>query len=514
VKALLVNPRLPLSFWNFQNVLKIINKRAVYIPLGLITAAAFMPRDWELKLVDLNAQRLTDDHFRWADLVFVGAMIVQKESVREIVDRSHNLGRKVVVGGPLFHHRVNREFPDVDHRVLNEAELTLPGFIRDLESGVPRRTYRSDQKCDIRDTPVPRWDLLNMKLYASMSVQFSRGCPYRCEFCDIPVQQGRRYRNKTPPQVIQELSALHATGWRGRVFVADDNFVGNRPKLKALLRKIVAWQRCRGHPFVFTTEASIDLAMDRKLMALMAEAGFKGVFIGLETPDKDTLRQCGKRQNSNVDLLEAVRTIQGSGLEVSGGFIVGFDSDSADIFDRQIQFIQESGIVTAMISILYALPGTPLYRRLKREGRLVNTTCMGSNSDGQITFTPKMGVRTLVTGYLKVLNHIYSPREYYERVLRFLEHYRPAKRRGTRLGDVASFLRSILYLGVLNRGNDKKFYWKAVLHALFFRQKFFSVIMEHAVFAHHFRAQTERVNNRTLKKLNGRRTPGRQRQPP
>ena len=494
MKALLVHPKLPLSFWNFQSVLKIVNKRAVYIPLGLITAAALMPRSWELKLVDLNAQPLTDDQLRWADLVFAGAMIVQKESMRDIVDRAHSLGRKVVVGGPLFHHGVEKEFADVDYRLLNEAEITLPEFIRDLESGSPGRVYRSDEKCDIRTSPVPRWDLLDIGLYASMSVQFSRGCPYRCEFCDIPILQGRRFRSKTPPQVVRELAALHRTGWRGRIFVADDNFIGDRSRVKAVLQKIAAWQACRGYPFVFNTEASIDLAGDQEMMTLMIEAGFRGVFIGLETPDKDTLRQCGKKQNCRVNLLESVRTIQGRGLEVSGGFIVGFDNDREDIFDRQIQFIQESGIVTAMIGILYALPETPLYRRLEKEGRLTEADCTGSNTDGQITFVPRMGVRNLINGYRRVLNHIYSPRGYYERILRFLRYYRPARRRSLRLDDITAFFRSVLFVGVLNKGQSRRFYWMAVFHALLFKQRCFAEIMESAVFAYHFQTQTERIN--------------------
>jgi len=498
MKALLVSPQLPVSFWNFQSVLKIINKKAVYIPLGLITAAALMPPDWELKLVDLNAQPLSDDQLRWADLVFAGAMIVQKESMRALIDRAHRLDRKVIVGGPLFHHGVEKEFSDVDHRVLNEAEITLPRFIRDLESGAPERIYQSGKKCDIHTSPIPRWDLLDTRLYASMSVQFSRGCPYRCEFCDIPILQGRRFRSKTPEQVLRELTALLATGWRGRIFVADDNFIGDRARVKAILRRIAAWQTHRGHPFVFNTEASIDLAGDGELMRLMNEAGFKGVFIGLETPDKDTLRQCGKDQNCRVNLLESVRTIQGHGLEVSGGFIVGFDSDKEDIFDRQIQFIQKSGIMTAMIGILYALPGTPLYRRLKKEGRLLEASCTGSNTDGQITFVPTMGVRNLINGYRKVLNHIYSPDGYHERILRFLQYYRPVRRRPLRKGDIAALFRSVLYVGILNRGDGKRFYWRAVYQALFCRQRCFAEIMESAVFAHHFQSQTDQINGRFM----------------
>jgi radical SAM superfamily enzyme YgiQ (UPF0313 family) len=496
MKALLVSPRLPLSFWNFQNVLKIIDKKAVYIPLGLITAAALMPRDWDLKLVDMNAQRLTDGQIRWADMVFAGAMIVQKESMREVVDRAHRLGKQVVVGGPLFHHGVEREFSDVDFRVLDEAEITLPRFVRDLAAGSPAPLYRSDEKCDIGKSPVPRWDLLDNRLYASMSVQFSRGCPYRCEFCDIPILQGRRFRSKTADQVLRELSALYKTGWRGRIFIADDNFIGERPRVKSLLVKIAAWQTRRGRPFVFTTEASIDLAGDRELMALMNDAGFKGVFIGLETPDQETLHQCGKYQNSRVNLLQAVRTIQASGLQVSGGFIVGFDNDQEDIFDRQIRFIQESGIVTAMIGILYALPGTRLYQRLKEEGRLMHASCTGSNTDGQITFMPKMGVEALVAGYRKVLEHIYSPHGYHERILRFLEHYRPVRRRPLHWGDIAALFRSVWYVGICNGGNSRKFYWRTVFHALFFRQRCFAEIMESAVFAYHFQTQVERIRMR------------------
>ena len=493
MKALLVSPRLPLSFWNFQSVLKIIGKKAVYIPLGLITAAALMPRKWDLKLVDMNAQRLTDEQILWADIVFAGAMIVQKASLREVVDRAHGLGKKVAVGGPLFHHGVDREFSDIDFRVLGEAEITLPRFIRDLASGTLAPLYRSDEKCDIRRTPIPRWDLLDMRLYASMSVQFSRGCPYRCEFCDIPMLQGHRFRSKTAAQVILELSALYEAGWRGRIFVADDNFIGQRRRVKALLTKIAAWQESHGRPFVFTTEASIDLAGDDELMALMNDAGFKGVFIGLETPDNETLKQCGKHQNSRVNLLQAVRTIQANGLKVSGGFIVGFDNDKEDIFDRQIRFIQESGIVTAMIGILYALPGTRLYRRLKKEGRLINATCTGSNTDGQITFMPKMGAEALASGYRKVIDHIYSPRGYHERILRFLENYRPPRRRPLNRKDVAAFLRSVWYVGILNGTGSRKFYWRAVFYALFFKQRCFAEILESAVFAYHFQMQVQRI---------------------
>jgi radical SAM superfamily enzyme YgiQ (UPF0313 family) len=497
VNALLVSPLLPLSFWNFKSILKIIKKKITYIPLGLITVASLLPRHWTLKLVDLNAEKLTDQVVKWADLVLVSAMIVQKASVREIVDRVHDLGKKVVLGGPIFDHCVEKNFMDVDFKVLGEAELTLPRFIRDFESGAPQAIYRSDEKCDIRNSPVPRWDLLNMKLYASMSVQSSRGCPFSCEFCDIPFLQGNKYRTKTQDQMINEFSGLYDNGWRGRVFIADDNFIGNRPRARELLKALADWQQAKGYPFVINTETSIDLARDEALMGMMVEAGFKALFVGLETPDENTLQKCGKYQNTGVNLLEAVRSIQRCGLEVTGGFIVGFDSDTQDIFERQIKFIQESGIVTAMISILYALPGTRLYLRLKKEGRLINVDCTGSNTTGSITFIPRMGVETLYEGYMSVVNYIYSPKGYYERILNFIKFYKPAKKRSFSTADLSAFLRSIIYLGILNKGQAQLFYWKAVLQAIFFKHEYLGEIIEHAVFAHHFQKQAELINGRS-----------------
>lgn len=494
MNALLVSPLLPLSFWNFKSILKIIKKKVTYIPLGLITVASLLPRHWTLKLVDLNAERLSDETINWADLVLVSAMIVQKASVREIVDRVHGFGKKVVLGGPILNHGVDKNFMDVDFQVLDEAELALPRLIKDLESGTPQAIYCSNEKCDIRKSPVPRWDLLNMKLYASMSVQSSRGCPFNCEFCDIPFLQGNKYRIKTRDQMINELSGLYDNGWRGRVFIADDNFIGNRTRARELLKSLADWQKARGYPFVINTETSIDLARDEDLMGMMVEAGFKAVFVGLETPDESTLEKCGKYQNTCVNLLEAVRSIQRSGLEVTGGFIVGFDSDTQDIFERQIKFIQDSGIVTAMISILYALPGTRLYSRLKKEGRLIDGDCTGSNTTGSITFIPRMGVEALYKGYLSVVNHIYSPKGYYERILNFIKFYKPAKKRSFSSTDLAAFIRSVIYLGILNKGQSQLFYWKAVLQAILFKHEYLSEIIEHAVFAHHFKKQADLIN--------------------
>jgi radical SAM superfamily enzyme YgiQ (UPF0313 family) len=496
MKALMVNPRLPLSFWNFKSILKIINKKIVYIPLGLITAAALLPQNWELKLVDLNAEKLMDDMINWADLIFISAMIVQKESVRRIIDRSHYLGKQVVVGGPLFNHGVDKEFVDIEYQIHNEAEITLPRFLEDFKAGKPKRIYRTAKRFDIRETPIPRWDLLNMKYYASITLQFSRGCPFGCEFCDIPLLYGRIPRTKTIPQMIKEFSCLYENGWKGRVFIADDNFIGNIHETKNLLRKIRAWQKYRSYPFALSTEASINLARDDELLHQMITAGFNSVFIGLETPDENTLKKCGKHQNSKINLLTEVRKIQSKGIKVNGGFIVGFDSDPEDIFDRQIRFIQESGIATAMIGILYALPGTRLYKRLKKEGRLIETTSTGSNTDALITFVPKMGIKTLLEGYMSVVNYIYAPRNYYDRILNFLKYYQPGKGRSVKLTDFFAFLRSIVILGVLNNGKARRYYWKTILQAVVYGQKYFNDIIEYAIFSYHFQKQTDRINDK------------------
>ena len=377
------------------------------------------PRDWDLKLIDTNVESLSDEMIQWADMVFIGAMIVQKESVRQIVARCRALGKPIVGGGPLF-TSCPEDFDDVDYLVLNEAEITLPLFLKDLIAGNPSRVYTTEEKPDISLTPLPRWDLIDMNLYASMSVQYSRGCPYDCEFCDIVNLNGRSPRVKSNDQMIREFEILYDMGWRGSVFVVDDNFIGNQSKVKSFLRAAHPWLEARRFPFALYTEASVNLAHDEELMKLMTAAGFDSVFLGLETPEDQCLAECGKHQNRSMDLVEAVKTIQRNGMEVMGGFIIGFDNDPPNIFERQIEFIQNSGVVRAMIGLLEALPGTRLYRRLKEEGRLLED-CSGDNCDGSMNFIPKMDPQLLRERYNAVLNYLYSPKEYYTRVLEFLK---------------------------------------------------------------------------------------------
>ncbi len=295
MKALLVWPLIPDTFWNFKHIMKIIRKKAAHVPLGLLTIASMFPHDWDLRLVDENVEALTDETIRWADTVFVGAMMVQKGSVEQIIDRCRTQGKLVVCGGPLF-TSCAEDFGDADHLVLNEAEITLPLFLQDLEAGHPQHIYRTEEKPDISLTPLPRWELINMKYYASMSVQYSRGCPFDCEFCDIVNLNGRKPRVKSSEQMIREFQILYDMGWRGRVFIVDDNFIGNRIKVKSLLRELNPWQEAKGFPFTLYTEASVNLAQDEELMQLMTAAGFDSVFLGLETPEEECLAECGKHR--------------------------------------------------------------------------------------------------------------------------------------------------------------------------------------------------------------------------
>lgn len=485
MKALLIYPSIPDTFWSFKHIMKFIRKKAAHVPLGLLTVASLFPENWDLRLVDTNVESVSDRLIQWADMVFIGAMIVQKESVGQIVAKCKACGKPVVAGGPLF-TSCREDFDDIDYLVLNEAEITLPMFLKDLIEGNPRRVYTSEEKPDISLTPLPRWDLIDINLYASMSLQYSRGCPYDCEFCDIVNLNGRRPRVKSNNQMIREFQILYDMGWRGTVFVVDDNFIGNKSEVKSFLRALKPWQEDNGFPFSLYTEASVNLAQDAELMKLMTEAGFDSVFLGLETPDDKCLAECGKHQNRSLDLLEAVKTIQRNGMEVMGGFIIGFDNDPPDIFERQIEFIQNSGVVRAMIGLLEALPGTRLYRRLKEEGRLLED-CSGDNCDGAMNFIPKMDSQIVLKQYKAVLNYLYSPKEYYTRVLEFLSAYEPVRRRRITLLGTRAFLNSILYLGILDKWKNKIYYWKLLLKTLVFYRRSLREAVTLMIFGYHCR---------------------------
>ena len=492
MKILLVYPKYPDTFWSFKHVLKLISKKAAFPPLGLLTVAAMLPGEWEKRLVDMNVTHLTDDDLQWADYVFVSAMTVQRESVQEVITRGNRLGTKIVAGGPLFTTGYD-EFEGVDHFILGEAEATLPLFLRDLENGCPRHLYASRRRPDVAQVPVPLWSLIAMKKYVSMSLQYSRGCPFDCEFCDIIVLNGHKPRTKTRAQVLEEMEAIYRHGWRQGVFIVDDNFIGNRKKLKAeTLPAIIEWMSKRKYPFDLFTEASINLADDEGLMHLMAQAGFNRVFIGIETPNEDSLIECNKYHNQNRDLVDSVKIIQNHGLEVQGGFIVGFDSDPLSIFNSQINFIQSSGITTAMVGLLNAPRGTRLHKRLEKENRLLQGIT-GDNMDGSLNFIPKMNYETLISGYKNILNTIYSPRVYYERVKVFLKEYKaPQIKKPPRLEfyHFRALLNSVWFLGIKEKG--RRYYWKLFLSTLLKRPRVFPMSITLALYGFHFRKVVEK----------------------
>ena len=422
MNILLVYPEYPDTFWSFRHALKFVSKKASFPPLGLLTVAAMLPREWNKKLIDMNADDLKDDDIIRADYVFISAMSIQSDSTDQVIERCRKLNTKIVAGGPLFTSSPEL-YSDVDHLVLNEAEITLPRFLQDLSRGEPLKKYTTDDWAEITTTPLPQWDLIRMKNYSSMNVQYSRGCPYDCDFCDITVLYGRRPRTKSKEQVIAELDTLYYSGWRGPVFFVDDNFIGNKVKLKKeILPAIAEWMDKRKSPFFLNTEASINLADDDNLMKLMVRAGFEAVFIGIESPNEESLVECNKNQNRNRDLISSIKRIQDFGLEVQGGFIVGFDNDPPSIFEKLTNFIQESGIVTAMVGLLNAPKGTKLQKRLQEEGRLIKDFT-GNNTDFTINFIPQMNSDVLLKGYKKILNTIYSPKYYYDRVMSFLKDF-------------------------------------------------------------------------------------------
>ena len=455
--TLLVYPELPPSYWGMQYALEISGLKAAFPPLGLLTIAALFPPEYDLRVVDMNVTSLQESDLAWADLVCTSSMIVQRESLQTVIEQCNRAGVPVVAGGP-YPTTYHEELRGVDHFVLDEVEETFGEFLHGLENGTARAMYREPRKPDVTRTPVPRFDLIDMKAYYSMSVQFSRGCPFDCEFCDITKLYGRVPRTKSPQQLVDELDALYELGWRSHVFLVDDNFIGNKREAMRLLPVIAEWQMARGYPFSLFTEASVNLARMDDLMDAMIEAGFNSVFLGIETPNPKALLKTRKPQNVSKRednfLFNSVRKIQHKGMRVDGGFILGLDGDDEGAFDAQIEFIQEAGIPMAMVGLLTALKGTDLYRRLQRENRLVEEST-GSSADAvlnltsvnvALNFKPEMDSEVLSAGYRRVITTLYDPTlaNYFTRCLTLIEHLKP----------VAHLLkpmsRNALYAGIMS----------------------------------------------------------------
>lgn len=492
MKILLVYPETPASFWSFKDALKFIAKKVAEPPLGLITVAAMLPKEWEKKLIDMNVSKLQDKHILWADYVFLSGMNIQINSFKDVIRRCNSLGVKIVVGGPLATIQ-QKDFLGVDHFILNEAEITLPLFLEDLKNGNPKQVYSSDKFPDITKTPIPMWELLDIKKYASLSLQYSRGCPYDCDFCSITMLNGRKPRTKSSMQFLTELERIYNLGWRGPVSIVDDNFIGNKGKLKnEVLPNLIEWSKRKKYPFIFITEVSINLADDEKLMDMMIESGFNSIFIGIESPSDECLMECGKSQNLKRNLVTAVKKLQQRGFIVSGGFIVGFDNDSPSVFQDQIDFIQKSGIVSAMVGLLNAPIGTKLFKRMQLENRMLDVF-NGNNMDGTMNFVPKMNYRDLIAGYSRIVKTIYAQKEYYHRLKHFLSNYKKPfwNKNKIQLKEVRAFMMLLWFLGVIENG--KKYFWKLLAFSLFKHPNKFPLAMTMAVYGYHYRRVAARI---------------------
>jgi len=496
MNALLIYPKFPDTYWSFKHALKFVGKRAAQPPLGLMTVAALLPRAWNKRLVDTNVELLRDRDLKWADVVLLSGMHIQRASLVEIVERCHARGLPTVVGGPIASSIPAAELK-ADHVVIGEAESLIAGLARDLEQGTAKPVYQANERPSMETSPLPDLSLIKMHRYSTMAVQYSRGCPFNCEFCDIIEIYGRRPRTKAVAQVLAELDQLRAAGWREVVFIVDDNFIGNKARAKELCAALAEWRSQYNTSFDFITEASLNLADDPELMQLMKDAGFISVFLGIETPDESGLISSNKLQNTRRSLLESVATIQSYGMQVMGGFILGFDTDSEDIFDRMVEFIQKSGIPIAMVGLLQAMPGTQLFRRLRREGRILDAGG-GDNTDVNLNFLPNMDATRLVEGYRSVLKRIYSCEAYFERVKLYLSrtHARP-ERGNTRQqwmtrSNARAFVTSIVRQGVL--GRQRWSYWRFVLTVATRYRHCFGSAMTLAVMGYHFQVMTQKLS--------------------
>src|SRR5579863_9399879 len=496
MNALLIYPEFPETFWSFKHALKFVGKRAAQPPLGLMTVAALLPRAWKKRLVDTNVETLRERDLRWADVVLLSGMHIQSESLLAIVERCRERGLRTVVGGPIASSVTLAELK-ADHVVIGEAESLIADWARELEEGTARAVYQADERPEMAASPLPDLSLIKMKRYSTMTVQYSRGCPFNCEFCDIIEIYGRRPRTKAVAQVLAELDQLRAAGWREAVFIVDDNFKGNKARAKELCLALAGWRSRYKTSFDFNTEASLNLADDPELMQLMKDAGFISVFLGIETPDESGLIASNKLQNTGRSLLDSVAIIQSFGMQVMGGFILGFDTDREDIFDRMVEFIEKSGIPIAMVGLLQAMPGTQLFRRLWNEGRILDAG-HGNNTSEHLNFLPHMDSTRLVEGYRSVLKRIYSCEAYYERVKLYLNRTQPNPGERTQKQwmltprNARALVTSVLRQGVF--GRQRWSYWKFLLAAATRYRRCFSAAMTLAVMGYHFQVLTRKLS--------------------
>jgi len=500
MKVLLVYPNIPYSFWSLDETLRFIPQKAYFPPLGLLTVAAMLPKDWTLKLIDMNITSLSDEDIKSADFVFISAITGQRQPVMEVINRCKKFETKIVAGGPLFTTNYE-DFDDVDYLVLGEAEATLPVFIADIKNGCAKHLYMSDDFPDLTLSPTPLWSLVNMADYVCMAIQYSRGCPFDCEFCEVTVLNGHKPRTKDVAQLNMELDTLYENGWRGTVFIVDDNFIGNKKKVKTeILPGFMEWSRKRNHRFWFYAQTPINLADDEELMDLMYEVGFTTVFVGIESVNEESLSECGKKQNKDRDLVGAVRKLHNHGLEVFAGFIVGFDNDPESIFEILIEFIQKAHISAAMVGLLNAPRGTRLYQRLKNENRLLGIMS-GDNVDCSLNFVPKMNTETLINGHKYVMKTIYSHRLFYSRAEAFLNEYKirrsiAGEHNSTSiinsLRNIARLSKILLFLGIISGGRFH--FWKLLVSNAIRRPDYVPIVIILSMYGFHFNKLTKKLS--------------------
>lgn len=472
MNILLVYPKMPDTFYAMKHFIEVIGKKAAYPPLGLLTVAAMLPKEWNKKLADLNLNDLSNSDLEWADYVLLSAMNVQEESVHQIVAQCNKAGVKIIAGGSLFTHEYER-FPNIEHFVLNEAEITLPLFLEDLSQGNPKAVYQTDEFADITTTPLPAFELANMDEYIYSIVQYSRGCPYMCDFCDVTALFGRKPRTKDSEQIIAELEALDRLSDVKLVLFADDNLIGNKRILKSdLLPALIEWRKKKKPGFFFATQLTINLADDEELMHLLLEAGFRHIFIGIETPDEVGLKESRKTQNLKRNQLENIRKLHQAGFIISAGFIVGFDTDTTAIFQQQIDFIQQSGIPLPIVNILKAPPGTELYEKIASQGRLSKQFAF---AEGETNIVPVMNEKKLYDGFIELINNIYTPKKSYERLIQFFTTYKHPKttvKVPSKFGmkDLKMVLRIVYLLGI--KDSERKYFWKLIFWTIANNRKF------------------------------------------
>jgi len=502
MKVLLIYPEFPDTYWSFKHALKFLGKRAAQPPLGLMTVAALLPKSWKKRLVDTNVERLKDADLAWADVAMISGMHIQRSSLAAIVERCRERGLKTIVGGPIA-SSLSAEDLKADHIVIGEAESLIIGLAQDIEQGNAQPIYQAAERPEMESSPLPDLSLIKMSRYSTMAVQYSRGCPFNCEFCDIIEIYGRRPRTKSVAQVLAELDQLYAAGWRETVFIVDDNFIGNKARAKELCAALIEWHKQYKTSFDFNTEASLNLADDPELMQLMKDAGFVSVFLGIETPDMSGLISSNKLQNTRRSLLDSVAIIQSYGIQVMGGFILGFDTDRDDIFDRMVEFIEKSGIPIAMVGLLQAMPGTQLFRRLWKEGRILDAG-HGDNTDDKLNFLPHMDTARLLEGYRSVLKRIYSCDAYYERVKLYLNRTqtlpsmrttkeRLSRQRWLTKGNVRAFVTSIIRQGIFDK--QRWSYWKFLLTVATRYRHCVGAALTLAVMGYHFQVMIRRLSN-------------------